>query len=157
MPDEPPSILPRGTIMRPSRRPFAQPPASAVSIQSVSGSACRTGQAAGISSAAGGRPPASINATRTFGSSDSRAAITAPAEPAPTTTKSTLVATGGNVVAVGHEGNRPGAGSQPSVAGSGDGSGPGRDGSLQALTVDDEVEPFVAEADQTGDARVLRN
>src|SRR4029450_6693439 len=92
---EPPSILPRGTIIRPFRSPFPQAPASAVSIQSVSGFPCRIGQADGISSAAGGRPPASIKATRTFGSSVSRDAITAPAEPAPTTTKSTLLATAG--------------------------------------------------------------
>ena len=88
MPDEPPSILPRGTIIRPSRSPSPQPPASAVYIQSVAGFCCSTGQAAGMASCGGGRSPASSNATRQSGSSDSRAAITAPADPPPTTTKS---------------------------------------------------------------------
>ncbi len=47
-----------------------------------------------MSSAGGGGPPASSSATRTDGSSDSRAAMTAPADPAPTTTTSNCSATG---------------------------------------------------------------
>src|SRR4051794_34770181 len=88
MPDEPPSILPRGTIIRPPSRPCPQPPASAVYIQSVTGFCCSAGQAAGIASWGGGAPPASTSATRHDGSSDSLAATTAPADPPPTTTKS---------------------------------------------------------------------
>src|SRR5215472_3856219 len=88
MPEDPPSILPRGTIIRPPVNPSPQPPASAVYIQSVSGFCWSTGQAAGISSAGGGGPPASSSATRHPGSSESRLATTAPAEPPPTTTKS---------------------------------------------------------------------
>src|SRR3954471_6063554 len=88
MPDEPPSILPRGTIIRPSASPRPQPPGSPVSIQSVSGSSCSVATAAGISSAGGGGPPAPPSATRTDGSSDNRAATTAPADPPPTTTTS---------------------------------------------------------------------
>src|SRR5262245_48425425 len=94
MPDEPPSILPLGTIIRPSRSPRPHPPASAVYIQSVSGFCCNIAHAAGIASVAGGGPPASSSATRTLGSSDRRAAITAPAEPPPTTTKSNESAMG---------------------------------------------------------------
>src|SRR5215471_1525534 len=88
MPDEPPSILPRGIIIRWSRKPSPAPPGSAVYIQSVSGSSCNIGHAAGICSAGGGAPPASTSATVVAGSSDNREAITAPAEPAPMTTKS---------------------------------------------------------------------
>jgi hypothetical protein len=44
--------------------------------------------AAGIRSISGGRSPASINATWQAASSERRAAITAPAEPLPTTMKS---------------------------------------------------------------------
>src|SRR6516162_8224043 len=88
MPEDPPSILPRGTIILPPVNPSPQRPASAVYIQSVSGFCCSTGQAAGISSSGGGGPPASSNATRHSGSSESRLATTAPAEPPPTTTKS---------------------------------------------------------------------
>src|SRR4030095_7516583 len=88
MPDEPPSILPRGTIMRPSSSPRPQPPASAVYIQSVTGFCCNAGHAAGIDSTGGGAPPASTRAPRQVGSSDKRAATTAPADPPPTTTKS---------------------------------------------------------------------
>src|SRR6516162_7326575 len=88
MPEDPPSILPRGTIILPPVNPSPQRPASAVYIQSVSGFCCNTGQAAGISSAGGGGPPASSSATRHPGSSESRLATTAPAEPPPTTTKS---------------------------------------------------------------------
>ena|SRR2546423_14032509 len=88
MDDDPPSILPRGTIILPSLNPSPQSPASAVYIQSVSGLSWSTGQAAGISAAGGGGPPASKSATRQAGSSESRAATTAPAEPPPTTTKS---------------------------------------------------------------------
>src|SRR6516165_11653804 len=88
MPEDPPSILPRGTIILPPVNPSPHWPASAVYIQSVSGFCCSTGQAAGISSSGGGGPPASSNATRHSGSSESRLATTAPAEPPPTTTKS---------------------------------------------------------------------
>src|SRR6516162_5259586 len=88
MPEDPPSILPRGTIILPSVNPSPHWPASAVYIQSVSRFCCNTGQAAGISSAGGGGPPASSSATRHPGSSESRLATTAPAEPPPTTTKS---------------------------------------------------------------------
>ena len=88
MPEEPPSILPRGTIIRPSASPRPAPPASPVYIQSVSGFSCSDATAAGIDSSGGGGPPASTSATRTDGSSDSRAAITAPADPPPTTTTS---------------------------------------------------------------------
>src|SRR5438067_823958 len=73
MPDDPPSILPRGTIIRPSSSPRPAPPACAVNIQSVSLSSCSTGQATGISSAAGGWPPASSRTTCVPGSSDRRA------------------------------------------------------------------------------------
>src|SRR5262245_3418001 len=88
MPEDPPSILPRGTIILPAVNPRPQPPASAVYIQSVSGFVCSDGHAAGISSGGGGAPPASRRATRQVGSSESRAATTAPADPPPTTTKS---------------------------------------------------------------------
>src|SRR3954470_7503373 len=88
MPEEPPSILPRGTIIRPSASPRPAPPASPVYIQSVSGFICSEATAAGMDSSGGGGPPASTSATRTDGSSDNRAAITAPADPAPTTTTS---------------------------------------------------------------------
>src|SRR6266545_1387319 len=87
MPDDPPSILPLGTIIRPPSSPRPHPPASAVYIQSVAGFCCSAGQAAGIACGGGGRP-ASISATRQVGSSESRAATTAPADPPPTTTKS---------------------------------------------------------------------
>jgi hypothetical protein len=49
---------------------------------------CSAEHAAGISSSAGGRPPASRSNTRQVGSSERRAAITAPADPPPTTMKS---------------------------------------------------------------------
>ena len=52
IPDEPPSIFPRGTIIRPSARPSPALPASAVYIQSVSGFSCSAAQAAGIYDAA---------------------------------------------------------------------------------------------------------
>ena len=86
MPEVPPSILPRGTIIRPPTRPLPTPPASPVNIQSVVGSFCSEATAAGISSAGGGGPPASSRHTLTSGSSVSRAATTAPADPAPTIT-----------------------------------------------------------------------
>jgi hypothetical protein len=88
IPDDPPSILPLGIIIRPpfSARPHL--PASAVYIQSVCGFCCIVEHAAGIISSTGGRPPASSSATRQLGSSQRRAAITAPADPAPTTMKS---------------------------------------------------------------------
>ena len=59
-------------------------------IQSTSGLSCMAPQATGIDDTSGGRSPASISATRQVGSSDSRAAITAPADPPPTTTKSNV-------------------------------------------------------------------
>ena len=74
--------------MRPSVSPRPHLPASAVYPQSVSGLSWSAGHAAGISSSAGGRSPASRSATRHVGSSDRRAAMTAPADPPPTTTKS---------------------------------------------------------------------
>ena len=86
MPEVPPSILPRGTIIPSPTSPFPTPPASPVNIQSVAGSFCRLATAAGISSAGGGATPASSRHTRTSGSSVSLAAMTAPADPAPTTT-----------------------------------------------------------------------
>ena len=46
--------------------------------------------ATGINDISGGRSPASIRATRHEGSSESREAITAPAEPPPTTMKSNV-------------------------------------------------------------------
>src|SRR4051794_11758381 len=89
--EEPPSILPRGTgTRRPLRPRPAFSPGSAVYIQSTSGFNCMAPQATGIDDISGGRSPASISATRQAGSSDSRAAITAPAEPPPTTTKSNV-------------------------------------------------------------------
>src|SRR4029453_16630973 len=88
IPDDPPSILPRGTIIRPSMSPRPHPPASAVYIQSVAGFCCIAGQAAGMPSGGGGGPPASRRATRQPESSESLAATTAPADPPPTTTKS---------------------------------------------------------------------
>src|SRR3954452_21006052 len=97
MPEEPPSILPRGTIIRPSARPRPTPPASPVYIQSVSGFICSDATAAGMDSSGGGGPPASTSATRTDGSSDSRAAITAPADPPPTTTTSNCCSATGHL------------------------------------------------------------
>src|SRR5712671_685088 len=86
--DEPPSILPRGTGTRRPLSPSPAFPGSAVYIQSVSGLSCMEAQATGINDTSGGRSPASISATRHDGSSERREAITAPAEPPPTTTKS---------------------------------------------------------------------
>src|SRR5215831_3749726 len=89
--EDPPSILPRGTGTRRNLSPRpAFSPGSAVYIQSTSGLSCIAAQASGIDDTSGGRSPASISATRQVGSSDSRAAITAPAEPPPTTTKSNV-------------------------------------------------------------------
>jgi hypothetical protein len=65
-------------------------PWSAVYIQSVAGLSCMAEQATGMSSTSGGRWPASMRATRQLGSSESRAAMTAPADPAPTTMKSNV-------------------------------------------------------------------
>src|SRR3954453_6321282 len=90
MPDEPPSILPRGTGTRRPLSPSPALPGSAVNIQSVAGLSCIAAGAIGRADISGGRSPASINATRQFGSSDRRDAITAPAEPPPTTLKSNL-------------------------------------------------------------------
>src|SRR4029077_13636736 len=86
--DEPPSILPRGTGTRRSLSPSPALPGSAVYIQSVSGLRCMAAGATGIDDTSGGRSPASISATRQNGSSLRREAITAPADPPPTTTKS---------------------------------------------------------------------
>ena len=89
--EDPPSILPRGTGTRRNLSPRpAFSPGSAVYIQSTSGLSCIAAQASGIDDTSGGRSPASISATRQVESSDSRAAITAPAEPPPTTTKSNV-------------------------------------------------------------------
>src|SRR5712691_7598678 len=88
MPDEPPSILPRGTGMRRPLSPSPALPGSAVYIQSVAGFSCIAAGAIGSDDISGGRSPASINATLHWGSSDRREAITAPAEPPPTTIKS---------------------------------------------------------------------
>src|SRR6266568_1095366 len=88
MPDEPPSIFPRGTGTRPPLRPSPALPGSAVYIQSVAGFSCIAAGAIGSDDISGGRSPASINATLHWGSSDRREAITAPAEPPPTTIKS---------------------------------------------------------------------
>src|SRR5215510_16018420 len=86
--EEPPSILPRGTGTRRPLSPSPALPGSAVYIQSVSGFRCMDAHATGIDDTAGGRSPASISATRHDGSSERRVAITAPAEPPPTTMKS---------------------------------------------------------------------
>src|SRR4029453_12866798 len=88
MPDEPPSILPRGTGTRRPLSPSPALPGSAVYIQSVSGFRCMDAHATGIDDTAGGRAPAPISATWHDGSSERREAITAPAEPPPTMTKS---------------------------------------------------------------------
>src|SRR6185295_1023835 len=88
MPDEPPSILPRGTGTRRLLSPSPALPGSAVNIQSVAGLSCIAAGAIGRAEISGGRSPASISATRQLGSSDSRDAITAPADPPPTTIKS---------------------------------------------------------------------
>src|SRR6266436_827108 len=85
MPEEPPSILPRGTGTRRLLSPSPALPGSAVYIQSVAGFSCIAAGAIGSDDISGGRSPASINATLHWGSSDRREAITAPAEPPPTT------------------------------------------------------------------------
>src|ERR1051325_4359782 len=88
MPDEPPSILPRGTGTRRPLSPSPALPGSAVYIQSVAGLSCIAAGAIGSAETSGGGSPASISATRQFGSSDNREAITAPADPPPITIKS---------------------------------------------------------------------
>src|SRR5215469_16973270 len=88
MPDEPPSILPRGTGTRRPLSPSPALPGSAVYIQSVAGLSCIAAGAIGSAEISGGRSPASIRATRHDGSSERRDAMTAPAEPPPTTMKS---------------------------------------------------------------------
>src|SRR6266853_2176563 len=88
MHEEPPSILPRGTGTRRPLSPSPALPGSAVYIQSVAGFSCIAAGAIGSDDISGGRSPASINATLHWGSSDRREAITAPAEPPPTTIKS---------------------------------------------------------------------
>src|SRR5262245_1846206 len=88
MPDEPPSILPRGTGTRRPLSPSPALPGSAVYIQSVAGLSCIAAGAIGSAEISGGRWPASISATRHDGSSERRDAMTAPAEPPPTTMKS---------------------------------------------------------------------
>ena len=90
MPEEPPSILPRGTGMRCPLSPRPALPGSAVNIQSVAGFNCIAAGAIGSAEISGGRSPASISATRQEGSSDNREAITAPADPPPTTMKSNV-------------------------------------------------------------------
>src|SRR5207244_9275001 len=80
--------LPRGTGMRRPLSPSPALPGSAVYIQSVAGFSCIAAGAIGSDDISGGRSPASINATLHWGSSDRREAITAPAEPPPTTIKS---------------------------------------------------------------------
>src|SRR6516164_10549966 len=92
MPDEPPSIFPRGTGTRRPLSPSPALPGSAVYIQSVAGFSCIAGGAIGNAEISGGRSPASISATRQAGSSDRRDAITAPADPPPTTMKSNSLA-----------------------------------------------------------------
>src|SRR5260370_40809652 len=81
MPDEPPSILPRGTGMRRPLSPSPALPGSAVYIQSVAGFSCIAAGAIGSDDISGGRSPASINATLQWGSSDRREANTPPAGP----------------------------------------------------------------------------
>src|SRR6266436_6498454 len=88
MPDDPPSILPRGTGTRRPLRPSPAFPGSPVYIQSVAGFSCIAGGAIGSEEISGGRSPASISDTRHDGSSERRDAITAPADPPPTTIKS---------------------------------------------------------------------
>src|SRR5438067_7745268 len=90
MPDEPPSILPRGTGTRRPLSPSPALPGSAVYIQSVAGLSCIAAGAIGSADTSGGRSPASISATWQPGSSDDREAITAPADPPPATIKSYL-------------------------------------------------------------------
>src|ERR1700730_9582992 len=86
--EDPPSILPRGTGIRWPLKPNPAFPGSAEYIQSVAGVSCMAAQATGMDDTSGGLSPASIRATRQDGSSDRRDAITAPADPPPTTTKS---------------------------------------------------------------------
>src|SRR3954451_24203877 len=81
MPDEPPSILPRGTGTRLLLSPSPALPGSAVYIQSVAGFSCIADGAIGRAEISGGCSPASIRATRQAGSSDRRDAITAPRDP----------------------------------------------------------------------------
>src|SRR5271169_4363968 len=88
MADEPPSIFPRGTGTRRPLSPSPALPGSAVYIQSVAGFSCIAAGAIGSEEISGGRSPASISATLQEGSSDRRDAITAPADPPPTMTKS---------------------------------------------------------------------
>jgi hypothetical protein len=88
IPDEPPSIFPRGTGIRRPLSPSPALPGSAVYIQSAAGFSCIAAGAIGSEEIAGGRSPASISATLQEGSSDRRDAITAPADPPPTMTKS---------------------------------------------------------------------
>jgi hypothetical protein len=59
-----------------------------VYIRSVAGFSCIAGGAIGNAEISGGRSPASISGTRHARSSDRRDAITAPADPPPTTMKS---------------------------------------------------------------------
>src|SRR6202035_5082592 len=67
MPDEPPSILPRGTGMRRPLSPSPALPGSAVYIQSVAGFSCIAAGAIGSDDISGGRSPASINVTLHWG------------------------------------------------------------------------------------------
>ena len=62
-------------------------------IQSTAGFSCMEPHATGIVDSSGGRSPASIRATRQDGSSERRDAMTAPADPPPTTMKSNVSGT----------------------------------------------------------------
>src|SRR5215475_1586990 len=90
MDEDPPSIFPRGTGIRLLLSPRPARPGSPVYIQSVSGLSSIAAHATGMPDTSGGRSPASIRATRQEGSSERRDAITAPAEPPPTITKSNV-------------------------------------------------------------------
>jgi hypothetical protein len=88
-------IMPLIAELPPRPRPLAQrigmPEAVSATVVSAQSAEVpsRLGHAAGTAIASGGpRPPASSRSTRAPSSSDSRAAITQPAVPAPTTTRS---------------------------------------------------------------------
>ena len=80
--EDPPRTLPRGHGMTvPVAACTTVVPAQSTDVP------CRAGHPGGTATAGGGCPlPASISSTRTSEFSDSRAAITQPAVPAPTTT-----------------------------------------------------------------------
>jgi hypothetical protein len=84
MAEDPPSARPRGHFI-------AVPVAACTTVVSAQSAdvPCRAGQAGGTDIASSGcRLPASSSSTRAAPPSDSRAASTHPAVPAPTTTKS---------------------------------------------------------------------